>query len=137
MAATRRYVPRALKPGRQIVHEPKNEDIHADEYDVDNQLEDLTRKVLRRLHQEIHNYTVPQLLSGLHKCLQVRVLMQTLRLKGGTGDVGSSVRKYAEAFSPAADDAGRGKRGGRPAASRGRPAFTDEDDRIIQLVTGC
>ena len=137
MAATRRYVPLALKPGRQIVHEPEADDIHDEKYDVDIQLEDLTRKVIRRLHQEIHNYTVPQLLSGLHKCLQVRVLMQTLRLKGGGESVGSSVRKYAEAFSPATDDAGRGKRGGRPAARRGRPAFTDEDDRIIQLVTDC
>ena len=131
MAYTRKYVPRGQRADRQIVHEPDADDIHAPEYDVDVQLEDLTRKVLRRLHQEIHNYTVPQLLSGLHKCLQVRVLMQTLRLKGGTGnDVGSSVRKYATAFSP--DDTGRRA----PSRGRKRAAFTDDpDDRIIELVT--
>jgi len=114
------------------VHDTKAEAFEEPEYNVDEQLDRLTRKVIMRLHQEIANYSVPQLLSGLHKCLQVRVLIQTLRLKGG-GDtnVGSAVAKYSAAFSPT-DDAGNGKRG------RGRPATNSahhDDDAVLNYIT--
>jgi hypothetical protein len=101
---------------RLIVYDPKVETVSDDEYDVDAQLDALTKKVIRRLHQEIQNYSVPQLLSGLHKCLQVRVLMATLRSKGGGQNVGSAVRKYSGAFQ-AANEGGNGKRSRRPAAA--------------------
>ena len=135
MAYTRRtYTPRSLKPDRTILNgDPHVENIDSDDYNLDEQLELLAKKVVRRLHQEIVNYSVPQLLSGLHKCLQVRVLMATLRAKGGGDNVGSAVKRYSAAFSPADDTSGR------KSASRGRgrsrAAFTDEDDTIVQLVT--
>ena len=131
MAYTRARM-RSLPADRQVVHDPKHDDLQDENYDVDEQLGELTKKVIRRCHQEIHNYTVPQLLSALHKCLQVRVLMATLRQKGGGENVGSAVRKYSESFKQAPDDVSRGKRGAR---SR-RPAFSDpDDDTVISLVT--
>ena len=131
MAYTRARM-RTLPADRQVVHDPKHDDITDGDYDVDEQLGELTKKVIRRCHQEIHNYTVPQLLSALHKCLQVRVLMATLRQKGGGENVGSAVRKYSESFKQAPDDAGSRRTGGR----RSRPAFTDPDDNtIVALVT--
>lgn len=128
----RTYRTRATRTPRLVVHDPQSDDIFNDDYSVDEQLEALTKKVVRRLHQEIHNYTVPQLLSGLHKCLQVRVLLVTLKQKGGGSDVGSSVRKYATAFTPA-HDAGNGARSRRPGRAIARAA--DPDDAIIDLVT--
>jgi hypothetical protein len=126
----RTYRSRATRTPRLIVHDPQADDIGADEYDVDEQLGELTKKVIRRLHQEIHNYTVPQLLSGLHKCLQVRVLLVTLRDKGG-GNAGASVRKYTTAFAPPSNDAGSRASGrGRRRAIAG-PATDD----IIDLIT--
>ena len=129
MAYTRARM-RSLPADRQVVHDPKHEDLEAEDYSLDRQLEDLAKKVVRRCHQEIHNYTVPQLLSALHKCLQVRVLMATLRAKGGGDDVGSAVRKYSESFKQAPNDVS-----GRKRSTRSRPAFSDPDDHIIELVT--
>jgi hypothetical protein len=118
-----RYPGRGRRPAapRLIVHDGKAEALDEPEYNVDEQLDRLTRKVIMRLHQEIQNYSVPQLLSGLHKCLQVRVLLQTLRLKGG-GDthVGAAVRKYSSAFTQA--DVGDNRQRGR------RPAASDNDE---------
>ena len=102
---------------RLIVHDVDAESFDEPEYNVDEQLDRLTRKVVMRCHQEIANYSVPQLLSALHKCLQVRVLLQTLRLKGGGGDGGSAVRRYAGAFQSPTDDAGSRKRNSRSAAN--------------------
>lgn len=129
MAYTRRYTPRSLAPDRPLEHDPA---LETEDYDLDAQLHSLAKKVVRRLHQEIQNYSVPQLLQGLHKCLQVRVLMVTLTQKGGGSDVGSAVRKYTGAFTQEANDRSR-----KPAAGgRGkRAARAYDDDTIVQLVT--
>ena len=126
------YTRRSYVPKKPVVNNPKNDDLNAEDYSVDWQLDDLTRKVIRRCHQEIDRYSVPQLLSALHKCLQVRVLIATLRAKGGGENVGSAVKRYSGAFADQAqkDDTSRGKR-----STRSRPAFSDPDDTIIQLIT--
>ena len=136
MAYTRRtYTPRSLKPDRTILNgDPHVENIDSDDYNLDEQLELLAKKVVRRLHQEIVNYSVPQLLSGLHKCLQVRVLMATLRAKGGDDNVGSAVKRYSAAFDQSPKDDARPRRATRGRASS-RAAFTDADDTIVQLIT--
>lgn len=103
---------------------------------ADERLERLTVEILKRMEAELDVYTVPQLLSGLHKCLQVRVLLITLKQKseGLAVDVGSSVRKYAGNFQ-STPDAGRGRaRGGR---SRTSGRYSNDDDTVINLLTDC
>lgn len=97
---------------------------------VDQRLDRITMEICKRMEAELDRYSVPQLLSGLHKCLQVRVLLLTLRQKGGGDDVGSSVRKYAGNF--AAQNAGsRGARTARRTSGR----YDDTPDNIVDLIT--
>jgi len=113
------------------VHDEQAEAFSEPEYDVDQQLDRLTRKVIMRCHQEIQNYSVPQLLSALHKCLQVRVLLQTLRLKGGGENVGSAVSRYSAAFQSSANDSSNGKRDSRSS----RAAKPDTDDTFLNYIS--
>jgi len=79
---------------------------------------------------DLQYFSVPQLLTGLQRCLQVRVLLLTIQQKGGGSDVGSAVRKYSTAFAPP-DDTGNGTPG------RGRPAKPESDDdysNILELI---
>ena len=95
----------------------------------DQRLDRLTLEILKRMEQELDRYSVPQLLSGLHKVLQVQLIMQRLRSQGYSSDVGSSVRKYSSNFQTA-NAGGRGKASARRAVARPEP-----DDDIIDLVT--
>ena len=99
---------------------------------TDQRLDRLTLEILKRMEAELDRYSVPQLLSGLHKCLQVQLIMQRLRSQGYSSDVGSSVRKYATNFA-AQGNAGGGK---RVSAARRRAAASNADDldNIIDLV---
>lgn len=104
---------------------------------VDERLDRITLEITKRMEAELDRYSVPQLLSGLHKCLQVRVLLLTLRQKGGGTDVGSAVRKYAGNFQPAANAGGRGTGRARRAGSRTSGTYNDTpDDNIIDLIAG-
>lgn len=100
---------------------------------VDERLDRITLEITKRMEAELDRYSVPQLLSGLHKCLQVRVLLLTLRQKGGGTDVGSAVRKYAGNFQPA-PNASRS----RARSSRRTSGTYDDspDDNIIDLIAG-
>lgn len=99
---------------------------------VDERLDRITLEITKRMEAELDRYSVPQLLSGLHKCLQVRVLLLTLRQKGGGVDVGSSVRRYAENFKQTANASGRGK---RSAGSRTSGRYSDDDDTtVVDLI---
>lgn len=101
---------------------------------VDERLDRITLEITKRMEAELDRYSVPQLLSGLHKCLQVRVLLLTLRQKGGGVDVGSSVRKYASNFQPAANAGGSRARGRRSARTSG--TYDDSpDDNVIDFLT--
>lgn len=102
------------------------------EGNTDQRLDRLTLEILKRMEAELDRYSVPQLLSGLHKCLQVQLIMQRLRSQGYSADVGSSVRKYSAGFKQTANAGGRGKAGARRANAR---ADADFDDNIIDLVT--
>ena len=94
----------------------------------DQRLDRLTLEILKRMEAELDRYSVPQLLSGLHKVLQVQLIMQRLRSQGYSSDVGSSVRKYASNFK-ATNASGRGARGAR------RRTGTDDEDIVIDLIT--
>lgn len=100
---------------------------------VDERLDRITLEITKRMEAELDRYSVPQLLSGLHKCLQVRVLLLTLRQKGGGTDVGSAVRKYASNFQPATNAGGRGK---RSSGSRTSGRYDDSDDTVVNLLAG-
>ena len=95
----------------------------------DQRLDRLTLEILKRMEAELDRYSVPQLLSGLHKVLQVQLIMQRLRSQGYSADVGSSVRKYSSNFAQT-NAGGRGKASSRRAVARPEP-----DDDIIDLVT--
>ena len=99
---------------------------------TDQRLDRLTLEILKRMEAELDRYSVPQLLSGLHKCLQVQLIMQRLRSQGYSADVGSSVRKYASNFQ-ATNASGRGKGGSRRSA-RTSGAYDSDLDNIIDLV---
>ena len=96
---------------------------------TDQRLDRLTLEILKRMEAELDRYSVPQLLSGLHKCLQVQLIMQRLRSQGYSSDVGSSVRKYASNFQ--AQNAGSSRAGGR---RRAAARAADDLDNIIDLV---
>lgn len=99
---------------------------------VDQRLDRITLEITKRMEAELDRYSVPQLLSGLHKCLQVRVLLLTLRQKGGGTDVGSAVRKYAGNFQPA-QNAGGGR--ARRSGSRTSGRYDDTpDDNIVDFL---
>lgn len=99
---------------------------------VDERLDRITLEITKRMEAELDRYSVPQLLSGLHKCLQVRVLLLTLRQKGGGVDVGSAVRKYAGNFQPAQNASRSRARSSR----RTSGAYDDSpDDNVIDLLT--
>lgn len=95
---------------------------------VDQRLDRITMEICKRMEAELDRYSVPQLLSGLHKCLQVRVLLLTLRQKGGGDDVGSSVRKYASNFKTSNAGGSRTRRAGS------RTSGTYDDDPIDNVV---
>jgi len=80
---------------------------------------------------DLQYFSVPQLLTGLQRCLQVRVLLLTIQQKGGGSDVGSAVRRYSQAFAPKEDDAGNGARG------RGRAKAEPDDDlsNVLELIS--
>lgn len=100
---------------------------------VDERLDRITLEITKRMEAELDRYSVPQLLSGLHKCLQVRVLLLTLRQKGGGTDVGSSVRKYADNFKTT--NAGGGRK--RSSGSRTSGRYDDDpNDNIVDLIAG-
>ena len=102
---------------------------------VDQRMDRLTLEILIRMEQQLDRYSVPQLLSGLHKILQVQLIMQRLRSQGYSSDVGSSVRKYGGAFEAAANAGGRGKTGARRAAGTRTSGTYDTDlDNVIDLV---
>lgn len=94
---------------------------------IDERLDRLALEIAKRMEAELDRYSVPQLLSGLHKCLQVRVLLLTLKMKGGGSDVGSSVKRYAANFQTA-------NAGGSRARSR-RSARDDDDDTVVDFLT--
>ena len=94
----------------------------------DQRLDRLTLEILKRMEQELDRYSVPQLLSGLHKVLQVQLIMQRLRSQGYSADVGSSVRKYSSNFAQA-NAGGRGTTN-----TRRRAAARADDDDVIDLV---
>lgn len=98
---------------------------------VDERLDRITLEITKRMEAELDRYSVPQLLSGLHKCLQVRVLLLTLRQKGGGTDVGSSVRKYADNFKTTNASGGRARRSGSRTSGR----YSDDDDTtVVDLI---
>ena len=102
---------------------------------VDERLDRITLEITKRMEAELDRYSVPQLLSGLHKCLQVRVLLLTLRQKGGGTDVGSSVRKYADNFKTA-NAGGSRARSARRTGSRTSGHYDDSpDDNVIDFLT--
>lgn len=104
---------------------------------VDERLDRITLEITKRMEAELDRYSVPQLLSGLHKCLQVRVLLLTLRQKGGGTDVGSAVRKYAGNFQQTTNAGGRGTGRARRSGSRTSGTYNDDpDDNIIDLIAG-
>ena len=99
---------------------------------VDQRLDRITMEICKRMEAELDRYSVPQLLSGLHKCLQVRVLLLTLRQKGGGDDVGSSVRKYASNFQ--APNAGGSRARGRRSARTSGTYDDTPDDNIVDFL---
>ena len=99
---------------------------------VDERLDRITLEITKRMEAELDRYSVPQLLSGLHKCLQVRVLLLTLRQKGGGVDVGSSVRKYSANFAPQ-NASNRGKRSARRTGTRTSGTY-DDDDTVVDFI---
>jgi hypothetical protein len=102
--------------------------------DVERRLERISRHILIRMEQELDNYTVPQLIGGLHKCLQVRLLLLALAKRAQDEEhaesAGSAVRKYSTSFK--ASDAA----GGRARNTRGRRSVSDDDSdaAIIKLA---
>lgn len=101
-----------------------------DDGTADERLDRITLEITKRMEAELDRYSVPQLLAGLHKCLQVRVLMLTLRQKGGGTDVGSAVRKYTGNFQ--AQNAGSGR--ARSARRTSGRYNDDPDDNIVDLI---
>ena len=99
---------------------------------VDQRLDRITLEICKRMEAELDRYSVPQLLSGLHKCLQVRVLLLTLRQKGGGSDVGSAVAKYSDNFKQTANAGGSRARSSRRTSGR----YHDDDDTVIDLIAG-
>lgn len=97
---------------------------------VDERLDRITLEITKRMEAELDRYSVPQLLSGLHKCLQVRVLLLTLRQKGGGVDVGSSVRKYASNFQQTTNASGGRARSSRRTSGR----YDDSDDTVVDFL---
>ena len=107
----------------------KHVDLRADQGGTsDQRLDRLTLEILKRMEAELDRYSVPQLLSGLHKVLQVQLIMQRLRSQGYSADVGSSVRKYTGSFQTQ-------NAGGRRKAGARRRTGTDDEDIVIDLVT--
>jgi hypothetical protein len=124
----RPYAPR--RPSKAALEEADEAsfaiDEAGDELGIDQRLERLSARIVRRMELDLQYFSVPQLLTGLQRCLQVRVLLLTIQQKGGGSNVGSAVREYAKAFTPA-DDPRHGN------ADR-RPAFS-ADDNILELIT--
>jgi hypothetical protein len=126
----RPYAPR--KPSRAALEEADQASYAIDEVgdnlSLDQRLERLSERVVRRMELDLQYFSVPQLLTGIQRILQVRVLLVTLQQKGGGSSVGSAVRHYSTAFQPEADDAGHGNAGRRPA-----PA-PDDYSNILELI---
>jgi hypothetical protein len=124
----RPYAPR--KPSRAALEEADQASFAIDEagdnLSLDQRLERLSERVVRRMELDLQYFSIPQLLTGLQRCLQVRVLLLTIQQKGGGSNVGSAVRAYSQAFTPPPDDP-------RSGTTDRRPAFSD--DNILELIT--
>lgn len=98
----RPYAPR--KPTRAALAEADEAlaniavDQTGDGLSLDQRLERLSERVVRRMELDLAYFSIPQLLTGLQRCLQVRVLLLTIQQKGGGSDVGSAVKRYSSAF---------------------------------------
>jgi len=77
------------------------------ETDIEASLVRIYCAALKRLEAEIENYTVPQLIDTVYKLTAVQGRIQTMQSRQEKSNVGSTVRKYSDAF--AKNDAGRRK----------------------------
>jgi hypothetical protein len=123
----RPYAPR--KPSKAALEEADQAsfaiDEAGDELGIDQRLERLSSRIVRRMELDLQYFSVPQLLTGLQRCLQVRVLLLTIQQKGGGSNVGSAVREYSKAFTPT-DDPGHREPNRRPAP--------DDYSNILELI---
>jgi hypothetical protein len=129
----RPYAPR--KPSRAALEEADQAsfaiDEAGDELGIDERLERLSSRIVRRMELDLQYFSVPQLLTGLQRCLQVRVLLLTIQKQGGGSNVGSAVKHYYSAFAEKADDVGdrAGNRG------RTKPEPDNAYDNILELIS--